>query len=94
MKKFVEITHSLNKEREMGKAFIQVADIVGIKEESVPTDKLYDEDGNVVQETSKGKIFAVLVANPCGSRVVLYVEETEYQRLVALLDQDDTTTTK
>lgn len=82
---YVEITHSLNLARDMGKALIRVEDIVGIKEEEPQTTKLYDEDGNLVSEEPKAKLFAVLVANPCGSKTKLYIDESEYTRLVKVL---------
>lgn len=82
---YVEITHSLNLNREMGKALIRVEDIIGIKEEETETKKLYDEDGNLVSEEPKDKLFAVLVANDLGCKTKLYINENEYTRLSQIL---------
>lgn len=77
--KFIEITTNKNT-----KALVRDEDIVGITELPSETEKLYDENGNVVSETPKAKEFQVFVKNN-GSRLILMVDETEYQRLVAEL---------
>lgn len=59
-------------------------DVVGITELPSETEKLYDELGNVVSETPKAPTFQVLIKND-GSRLILIVDETEYDRLVAEL---------
>lgn len=84
---FIEITHSLNREREMGKALVRVDDIVSIKEEESKTTKLYDDRGNVVEEKPLAKLFQVQLVNEKGGRTTLYIEEDEYTRLVALLSK-------
>ena len=76
---FVEITTNTNT-----KALVRTDDIVGIKELPLETEKLYDEEGNVVSETPKDKAFQVFVKNN-GSALKLMVNETEYQKLVAEL---------
>lgn len=89
MKTFVEIT-TLNPrcEYEEGKAFIRTNDIVGIKQLHVEGTKLYDIEGNVVQETpSTEQHFQVLVANECGSKETFIVNATEYENLVKILNE-------
>lgn len=76
---FVEITTNTNT-----KALVRKDDVVGITELPSETEKLYDENGNVVSETPKAKAFQVLVKNN-GSRLILMVDENEYQRLVVEL---------
>lgn len=76
---FVEITTNTNT-----KALVRKDDVVGITELPSETEKLYDENGNVVSEKPKDKAFQVLVKNN-GSRLILMVDENEYQRLVAEL---------
>ena len=76
---FIEITTNTNT-----KSLVRNEDIVGITELPSETEKLYDENGNVVSETPKGKAFQVLVKNN-GSRLLLMVDEKEYQRLVTAL---------
>ena len=76
---FVEITTNTNT-----KALVRKDDIVGIQELPLETEKLYDENGDVVSETPKAKSFQVFVKNN-GSRLLLLVDENEYQRLVAEL---------
>lgn len=76
---FVEITTNTNT-----KALVRTDDIVGIKELPLETEKLYDENGNVVSENPKDKAFQVFVKNN-GSTLKLTIDETEYTRLVAEL---------
>lgn len=84
-KVFVEIT-TTNENGENKKALVRVADIVGIKELHVEGVKLYNENGDLVSETpATTRDFQVLVVNPCGSKLTLYVGESEYLRLVQIL---------
>lgn len=76
---FIEITTNESK-----KALVRTEDIVGIKELPTETEKLYDENGEIVSETPKAKAFQVFVKNE-GSCLKLMVDETEYQKLVAEL---------
>lgn len=81
-KTFIEIT-KINSYGEEGKALIRVNDIVGIKENHVESTKLYNENGDLVQETpATTKDFQVLVVNACGSQEKFHISETEYARLV------------
>ena len=92
MAKFVEITNT-NSYGETGKALVRTTDIIGIKQKHVEGTKLYDSEGNVVQETpATEKDFQVLVASEFG-RETYHVSETEYARLVALLTTETTTET-
>lgn len=85
---FVEIT-KINSYGETGKALVRVDDIVGIKQKHVEGTKLYDAEGNVVSETpSTTKDFQILVVSQHGNGETFHVDETEYQRLVALLTQE------
>jgi len=77
---FVEIEKT-NSHGEKGKALIRVEDIKGIKENPVETDKLYDENGNVVSETAKPKDFTLALADG----MVYHIDETQYNSLKTLL---------
>lgn len=81
---FIEIT-KINSYGEKGVALIRVEDIQGIKEHHVESEKLYDENGNVVQETPKGRDFGILVVTERGNQEVFHVDETEYQRVKGIL---------
>ena len=83
---FVEI-NKINSYGETGVALVRVNDIMGIKEVHVDSEKLYDENGNVVSETPRARKFGVLVATERGNQEVFYVDETEYQRLKDLLNK-------
>lgn len=84
MANFIEITKT-NSYGEEGKALIRTTDIIGIKQKHVEGTKLYDSEGNVVQETpATTKDFQVLVASEFG-RETYHVSETEYTRIVKLL---------
>ena len=84
MAKFIEITKT-NSYGEEGKALVRTTDIIGIKQKHVEGTKLYDSEGNVVQETpATEKDFQVLVASEYG-REKYHVSETEYTRLVKIL---------
>ena len=86
---FIEIT-KINSHQESGKALIRTEDIIGIKQVHVDGTKLYDDQGNVVQETpATTKDYTLLVASEL-ARETYHIDETEYNRLVKLL----TTTTK
>lgn len=77
---FVEI-EKINSHQEKGKALIKLEDIVGIKENHVESDKLYDQDGNVVSETPKAKDFTLLLTNG----TTFHIDETQYNKLVGEL---------
>ena len=79
MKEFIEITNNQG-----AKSFVRTADIVGITELPADTEKLYDELGKVVKETPKDKEFQILIKNE-GSRLLVFVDETEYTRVVSEL---------
>ena len=81
---FIQI-NKINSYGEVGVALVRVADIVGIKEKHVESEKLYDSNGNVVSETPKPKDFQVLVASERGYTEKYHVNESEYLRLVAEL---------
>ena len=90
MANFIEIT-KVNSYGEEGKALIRTTDIIGIKQKHVEGTKLYDSEGNVVQETpATTKDFQVLVASEFG-RETYHVNETEYAKLVKLLTTDTST---
>lgn len=81
-KTFIEIS-KINSYGEEGKALVRVADIVGIKQKHVDSTKLYDSEGNLVQETpATTKDFQVLVANEKGYCEKYHINENEYARLV------------
>lgn len=85
MTKFVEIT-KINSYKETGKALVRVSDIVGIKQKHVESEKLYNENGDLVSETpATEKDFQILVADQMGHVEKYHVNETEYNRLVKLL---------
>ena len=85
-KTFIEIT-KVNSYGETGKALINLNDIIGIKENHVESDKLYDENGNVVKETPRERDFSVLVVSERGNNETFHVDETEYARLVKVLTE-------
>lgn len=81
---FIEIT-KINSHQEQGKALIRTEDIIGIKQVHVDGTKLYDDQGNVVQETpATTKDYVLLVASDI-ARETYHIDETEYTRLVGLL---------
>lgn len=81
---FIEINKT-NSYGEKGVALVKVEDIMGIKEYHVGSEKLYDENGNVVSETPKARDFGVLVVTERGNQEVFHVDEVEYQRIKDLL---------
>ena len=83
---FVEI-NKINSYGEKGVALVRVADIMGIKEVHVESEKLFNENGDLVSETPQPRKFGVLVATERGNQEVFYVEETEYERLKDLLNK-------
>lgn len=88
---FIELT-KVNSYGETGKALVRTTDIIGIKQKHVEGTKLYDSEGNVVQETpATEKDFQVLVASEFG-RETYHINETEYTRLVKVLTETETTT--
>ena len=75
---FIEIT-KVNSYNEQGKALIKTEDIVGIKQNHVEGQKLYDDQGNLVSETpATTKDFTLLMVNG----KTFHIDETEYARLV------------
>lgn len=75
---FLEIT-KINSYNEQGKALIKTEDIVGIKQNHVDGQKLYDDQGNLVSETpATTKDFTLLMANG----KTFHIDENEYARLV------------
>lgn len=80
MTTFIEIT-KVNSYGETGKAVIKVDNIIGLKQVHVEPTRLYDENGNLVSETPKANEYTIL----CERGDVFHIDETEYQRLVALL---------
>ncbi len=90
MVKFIEITKT-NSYGEEGKALVRTTDIIGIKQKHVEGTKLYDSEGNLVQETpSTEKDFQVLVASEFG-RETYHINENEYARLVKVLTTETET---
>lgn len=82
---FLEL-NKINSYGEKGVALVKVEDIMGIKEYHVESEKLYDEDGNLVSEKPKPKDFGVLVVTERGNQEVFHVDETEYQRIKGILE--------
>jgi len=75
---FIEIT-KVNSYNEQGKALIKTEDIVGIKQNHVEGQKLYDDQGNLVSETpATTKDFTLLMVNG----KTFHIDENEYTRLV------------
>jgi hypothetical protein len=83
MAKFIEI-NKINSHNEQGKALIKLEDVVGIKENHVEPTKLYDDQGNVVNETPNPKDFTLKLSNGAS----YHIDETQYQTLVQILTQD------
>ena len=93
MKTFIEI-EKINSYGETGKALVRTTDIIGIKQKHVEGTKLYDSEGNVVQETpATEKDFQILVASEFG-RETYHVSESEYTRIVKVLTTETETTTE
>lgn len=75
---FIEIT-KVNSYNEQGKALIKTEDVVGIKQNHVEGQKLYNDQGELVSETpSTTKDFTLLLANG----QTYHIDENEYTRLV------------
>lgn len=82
---FIEI-NKVNSYGEKGVAFVKTEDIMGIKEYHVESEKLYDENGNVVSENARPRDFGVLVVTERGNQEVFHVDEVEYQRIKGILE--------
>ena len=81
---FIEI-NKINSYGEKGVALVKTEDIMGIKEYHVESEKLYDENGNVVSENPRPRDFGILVVTERGNQEVFHVDETEYQRVKGIL---------
>ena len=78
MKKFITLTR-VNSYGETSDVIIKVDNIVAVKEVHQETEKLYDENGNLVQENPKPKQYIVFVE---GCHDLFYITSDSYQTLV------------